>query len=1081
MYRTKAYTRARSTGDIVLPRVALSTTIRHILQLPVYSYPFVIRQSAPSESPIAVDNSRRTHDLECVTDCRSRDDAISSGHRVRTMEGIRKLMYRRSHVSVAIGLVLGLAGQMAISPVWSQEGPAEPNVNLEGEAEVEAESEVEVLAVEGIAGTSGAHAAAAAASGNNALADTATSGSLSIAVHGGALPEHPVRSATAIGTADGAGTPGDQGPAEEAGGTSGASVGGVEGEAEAEVEVEAEAAVGVGSAVASGGSSGAVAAVGTGAFRLASGATRPIATDTASDIDVGTSTATSTSSSHIAVASPALAAPAGDARSRGEPVSFMNALIEALQAAPAPIDERSAFRAVSERDATTPDRHGSFRERTIEIDLEPGAVDAGRYGTGYSSADRVKELVVMFRSERVPSVLDVSGFDIAGSDEVKVSLNGTLLGFLSTGPDGALNTGDRFAIPVEALRRTGTNRLVFDPKDSAQRWGATNLRITTVTAGGPDATGGGGDTTPPVGAEARSEAEVEGEAVSEASVATGPGTAAAVASGGGAVGVVGDFAAADAKVSVATSATTSRVTEEIPALFTMDTASAMPMTASMSGATAPSGEASGTSAPMAPAMSGTAAMAGEAEAEAEAEATVEAEVGNNSAALASSATGGAGAAGLAATARVSASTVGSTSTVGRKGRLQRRNDQFSRQTDRFDGAVEFLGAEAEADAAAEATADENIELTPTFIEVGPQMATSDATGDASSESTTVLSGWATVFFGQDGQGMTSLPDRAAPLDPVGIRAPFTTASTGISNGETEAEAETEVEVEAEAEVGFNAAAAGAAAVAVQARNGVPPLPAESATATSASTSVFDNGENRFDDVDRPGVAPLGQRADSPLPALDLSRFTFELETEAEAEAEVGIGAGAAAAAAGSSGQEGILADTAVATSPFAAAAASAAGPIVSLSVEIPAAGQAGQVIAVAHAEDPECRGVSVAVAVAGVPTVSGMTNEQETSAEEPCAATVRVVVDTHPGDARAPVRLAMADQPAPEGEAGSGAIGMTGGAALEGEAETETETEAEAGYGVAAASAGAGATGAFSNADAKSSTSTLNYHGSYDL
>ena len=594
----------------------------------------------------------------------------------------------------------------------------------------------------------------------------------------------------------------------------------------------------------------------------------------------------------------------------------------------------------------------------------------------------------------------------------------------------------------------------------------------------------GGDTTVPGDAISQldHETEVEVETESESEVAVAPGAAAAGATIVSAVGAVGDFPRAENWLSVATSTSTSDVVEDVPAIF------ATVSDPNEGGAENPSTGAAPP--PLSPRVdiAGRPALIGkglnEAEAEAEGEAGVETGVDNNAAAAAAAAGGGGGSSGLAATARVASATSASTSTADGNGRLNRRNDEFSTGQDRFAGSVDFLGAQAEAEAETEASVDEDIQLEPGFVNVGPQSIVNTAFGDAESESFTRLSGFASVFLDDQLQGTMALPPREGPEREDGSLDNVSSGDEIVGNpGNLEIEVESEADAEAEARIGFNAAAAAASAVGTQAENGFLPTPAEVAAATSSSTSVFDNGQNIVSERDLPGASVEGERGGFFEPLIDADNLLFEAETESEAEAEVGFLAGAAAGSAAASGKQDIQADTQVASTPYAAAAASASGAIVFVSVRTPPEGEAGPVIATARAEDPECNGVSVAVAVAGVPTVPGEDNEAEREAQETCVAIVEVEVFTDPANAMTPVRLAD------PGLAIGAGIGDRDGdfepepfdSTLESESEVESEAEAEAGYGVAAAAASSSSAGIFSTADAKTSTSTLEYTGGYDF
>ena len=315
------------------------------------------------------------------------------------------------------------------------------------------------------------------------------------------------------------------------------------------------------------------------------------------------------------------------------------------------------------------------------------------------------------------------------------------------------------------------------------------------------------------------------------------------------------------------------------------------------------------------------------------------------------------------------------------------------------------------------------------------------------------------------------------------------------------------EVEAEAEIAFEAAAAGAGAVAVQARNGIPSVPSEAATATSASTKVLNNTEVVREDLHLPGPDELGGLGGFPMVNVNLDCVRFETEMEAEAEAEVGYFAGAAAAAASGVGRpplagygaETNLTTTLAETTLYAAAAASAAGPFRQVWIEIPPENADGTqtVRAYALARDPAGVAVAVAVAVAGVPNSTGFDNEMEAEAEGTHEVMVMVEITYDRADAVTNRTLgddiikattseapSVAPSSAPTNLEGEEAERSDAGEGVEStfedESEAEAEAEAEAGYGVAAASAGAGASGFYSDASAATSTSTINPEGGFD-
>ena len=841
----------------------------------------------------------------------------------------------------------------------------ETELNIEAEAEAEAESEAEAEVEDGIAAGAVAQGAGAAAFGNNALAETTTSGSISL---NSRLPA-PRFSIAGSGSATSGVASLNEGDLLNAELTSepstDVSVISAEAEAEAEVESEVEAEITNGAASATGGSAASAAAVGTNILLFEDGSSRPAAADTETATDSTTSTSTSVS----------------------------------------------------------------------------------------------------------PVLLAFASKESDGGD---------------TGTDGTETTSEIVDESAGESSQTATLAQVAKDKDEKDKFKQDKDKTLPVLVL---------DTEAEVEAEAEAEAEAESGAVTNsltAAVVTAPGAAAAAVSGGTAVAVAGDFAVANAGSSVATSTSTSAVTEAEFDFASLDNSIA---SESFDEETNTEAKASESVADIEGAVAKSSADKGkdkdkdekdkddgsnvfgkglfEAEAESEAEAEVEAEVGNNSAAVASIANGGGGATGLAATSQISSSTTASTSTQFDRGAQIRDNDVVDRDRNRFEGAVDFAdNSIAQVETNAEAEANIGADKVPlTFA-----AANNFTLGDATAESTTTLDGSTSSIAGGETlgdtfiAGNTASPDKSKTKEVKGDKEDKSDASGDVVGApdNLEIEIETEVDAEAEAEISFNSAAAGAAAVATQAENGFIPTPAEGTTATSSSTSVFNNGENRFDDKNAPGAAAAGGRGGVPVPNVSLADLVFEIETEAEAEAEVGFNAGAAAAAASVAGKQGLVPQTEIITTPFSAAAASGAAPIVELEIFAPPDKEAGEVFARVRAFDPEGGPVAAAVAVAGVPTEGGFDNEEEAEAEGLGEVIVEVSIMTDPADA-----LNIA--PLTDNESQDEEDGEPGGTSsiFESESEAESEAEAEAGYGVAAAAASAGGAGLFSDASAKSSTSTL--------
>ncbi|HSS63072.1 MAG TPA: putative Ig domain-containing protein [Gammaproteobacteria bacterium] len=112
----------------------------------------------------------------------------------------------------------------------------------------------------------------------------------------------------------------------------------------------------------------------------------------------------------------------------------------------------------------------------IEVQLTPGVTDPGAYGYQYGSDEHQDDLVVTWQDTGSDVVLQVTGYDIDWNDEISVELNGTTIGYLSPGPNNALNAGDVF--PIAASNQiSGRNELIFRQRVSGWIWGVTGLRL----------------------------------------------------------------------------------------------------------------------------------------------------------------------------------------------------------------------------------------------------------------------------------------------------------------------------------------------------------------------------------------------------------------------------------------------------------------------------------------------------------------------------------------------------------------------------------------------------------------------------
>ena len=113
---------------------------------------------------------------------------------------------------------------------------------------------------------------------------------------------------------------------------------------------------------------------------------------------------------------------------------------------------------------------------TIEVALTPGTPDPGAYGYNYGSNEHDTMLMVTWQGTGSDVSLHVTGYDIDWPDEVAVELNGTLIGYLSVGPNNGLNSGDVFLIQASD-QLFGRNELVFRQRVFGWAWGVTGLRL----------------------------------------------------------------------------------------------------------------------------------------------------------------------------------------------------------------------------------------------------------------------------------------------------------------------------------------------------------------------------------------------------------------------------------------------------------------------------------------------------------------------------------------------------------------------------------------------------------------------------
>ena len=119
---------------------------------------------------------------------------------------------------------------------------------------------------------------------------------------------------------------------------------------------------------------------------------------------------------------------------------------------------------------------------TTDFDLSLGTIELGEFGNRFNGTQNQDGIITAsFDNTGGDAVLSLTGFDIDFATEVKVSLNGEELGFLSEGPDNAFNTGDSFTIAA-ADQATGTNTLTFEQAVPTYVWGITDILLEATDA-----------------------------------------------------------------------------------------------------------------------------------------------------------------------------------------------------------------------------------------------------------------------------------------------------------------------------------------------------------------------------------------------------------------------------------------------------------------------------------------------------------------------------------------------------------------------------------------------------------------------
>ena len=114
----------------------------------------------------------------------------------------------------------------------------------------------------------------------------------------------------------------------------------------------------------------------------------------------------------------------------------------------------------------------------VDFTLSRGVTETGSYGNKFNNQfDPDGVITASFAGTGSNLDLSLLGFDIDFANEVKVSLNGNSLGFLTTGPNNGFNGGDIFTISA-ADQLLGTNTLTFEQNlNNTYKWGITNILL----------------------------------------------------------------------------------------------------------------------------------------------------------------------------------------------------------------------------------------------------------------------------------------------------------------------------------------------------------------------------------------------------------------------------------------------------------------------------------------------------------------------------------------------------------------------------------------------------------------------------
>jgi len=110
------------------------------------------------------------------------------------------------------------------------------------------------------------------------------------------------------------------------------------------------------------------------------------------------------------------------------------------------------------------------------LSLAAGTTDAGQHGWGWGDGAYKTDLSATFQGDGTDRLLHLQCYDIDTADEAALYLNGNLLGYLSPGPNNALNTPSLWWLPAARLVK-GENRIDVIQRTPGDVWGVTGLGL----------------------------------------------------------------------------------------------------------------------------------------------------------------------------------------------------------------------------------------------------------------------------------------------------------------------------------------------------------------------------------------------------------------------------------------------------------------------------------------------------------------------------------------------------------------------------------------------------------------------------